>query len=114
MQEVIIKLKLQRGVAMAISKIFNNKRGETIAETLVATLIASLSMVMFAGMVMASKTIIENSNVMLKEYYDGFKSEKTVKDYKIDDDITIKVHTYNNGLLYFDYFDKRIQEASSE
>ena len=99
---------------MFFLKIVNIKKGETIAETLVATLIASLSMVMFASMVIASKNIIENSNVMINEYYYGFATENHVKDKKIDENITIKVYSYDNGLLYFDYYDKRLQEASSE
>ena len=46
-----------------------SSNGETISETLVATLIAALSMVMFASMVIASKNIISNSKSAVENYY---------------------------------------------
>ncbi len=46
-----------------------SSNGETISETLVATLIAALSMVMFASMVIASKNIISNSKSVMENYY---------------------------------------------
>lgn len=45
-------------------------KGESISETLVATLIAALAMVMFASMVIASKNIIKDSNSAMEKYYD--------------------------------------------
>ena len=47
----------------------HNKGGETLTETLVAVLIAALALVMFAGAISASKTMIERSTEKLNQYY---------------------------------------------
>ena len=80
-----------------IKKIISEK-GETIAETLIATLIAALSMVMFAGMVMASKTIVEESNTKIMDYYKGFSQLESKKEIG-----PISVCTYKNGVIYYEY-----------
>lgn len=91
---------------MSVMKYLKSKKGETIAETLVATLIAALSMVMFAGMVMASKTIIDASNKKIVEYYDGYsqlfsKTDVTPQDMRPYMPITI--YTNQNGVMYYEY-----------
>ena len=88
---------------MLIIKYLKNKKGETIAETLVSTLIAALSMVMFAGMVMASKTIVEESNKKVMAYYKGYSeliSKETLTGSPMG---PITVFTNSNGVMYYDY-----------
>jgi len=88
---------------MLIFKLIKNINGETIAETLVSTLIASLAMVMFASMIIASKNIIENSNKKIVEYYEGFSeiSTKTTADSQNMGPITIYIN--KSGIMYYDY-----------
>lgn len=47
-----------------------SSRGETITETLVATLIAAISMILFASMVIASKNVIKNSSSAVESHYE--------------------------------------------
>lgn len=99
---------------MYFLKYLNNRKGETIAETLVATLIAALSMVMFAGMVMASKTIVDASNKKIIEYYDGFsqlisKEEVTETSLK-----PITIYTNKNGVVYYEYSNTDNSDESEE
>ncbi len=49
-------------------KIFSRK-GETLAEVLVALLIASLAVAMLAGMIQASVKIIDSAESKMQEYY---------------------------------------------
>ena len=46
-----------------------NTRGETISETLVALLIASLALVMLAGAITAANSIVRKSRDKLDDYY---------------------------------------------
>lgn len=46
-----------------------SKAGETIAETLVAILIAALALVMLAGSITAAKNIIQNNRTAFNTYY---------------------------------------------
>lgn len=46
-----------------------SKAGETIAETLIALLIAALALVMLAGAVTAAKNIIQNNRTAFNSYY---------------------------------------------
>ena len=55
------------------NKILSNS-GESIAETLVALLIAALGLVMLAGAVTASFNIVKNSKDKMTEYYDESES----------------------------------------
>ena len=88
---------------MIFSKIIKNRRGETIAETLVSTLIASLAMVMFAGMVIASKNIIEDSNKKVIEYYKGFSELVNKTNVESQVNIPITIYTNKNGVMYYEY-----------
>ncbi len=88
---------------MSIMKYLNNKKGETIAETLVATLIAALSMVMFAGMVMASKTVVDASNKKVVKYYDGFSQLVSKQNLTKTPMGPITLYTNSNGVMYYDY-----------
>lgn len=87
---------------MLIKKL-KNKKGETIAETLMATLIASLAMLMFAGMVIASKNIIEESNQKIKDYYDGFSQLISKTEVTTEDMGPITIYINKNGVIYYDY-----------
>ncbi len=52
-----------------IFKILKDKKGETIAETLVSSLIAAMSMIIFASMAIASKNVISNSRTIIEQYH---------------------------------------------
>ncbi len=84
-------------------RIIKNKKGETIAETLMATLIAALAMVMFAGMVIASKNIIEESNQKIKDYYDGFSQLISKTEVTTQSMGPITIYINKNGVIYYDY-----------
>ena len=84
-------------------RIIKNKKGETIAETLMATLIAALAMVMFAGMVIASKNIIEDSNQKIKDYYDGFSQLISKIEVTTQSMGPITIYINKNGVIYYDY-----------
>ncbi len=56
-------------ISVKILKKLKSRRGETISETLVATLIAALSMVLFGSMVVASNNIIKDSRSDMENYY---------------------------------------------
>ena len=53
-----------------MNRIRNNRRGETLVETLVALLIASISMAMLAGMVNSSVRITQMSVKDFEQYYE--------------------------------------------
>lgn len=55
----------------SIKKKLRGRAGETIAETLVALLISALALLMLAGAVSAGVRIIEQSNNVLYQYYEG-------------------------------------------
>lgn len=50
-------------------KVFNRK-GDSIAEVLIALLISSLALVMLAAMITASANIITNSKTKMNDYYE--------------------------------------------
>ena len=97
---------------MSVMKYLKNKKGETIAETLVATLIAALSMVMFAGMVMASKTVVDESNKKIVEYYNGFSQLISKQNLTKTPMGPITLYTNSNGVMYYDY-DNTTNEGGS-
>ena len=70
---------------MLYFRVLKNVRGETIAETLISTLIAALSMVMFASMVIASNNIVKESDSKVREYYENSSKliSKTVENNSI-------------------------------
>ncbi|MBE6005040.1 MAG: hypothetical protein E7232_13355 [Lachnospiraceae bacterium] len=71
-----------------------NQKGETITETLVATLIAALAMILFASMIVASKHIIESGERNFKHYYE-WNSKMSVKDDEVKNSNTGKVKFYH-------------------
>ena len=46
-----------------------NRKGESIAESLVSILIVALASILFAGMVTASRNIIDKSSKWMQDYY---------------------------------------------
>lgn len=48
-----------------------NRRGETITETLVALLIASIALVMLASMISSTSSIVTTSTKAMQEYYNA-------------------------------------------
>ena len=53
---------------MILKKLKNN-HGESISETLVSSLIAAVSMIIFASMAIASKNIIAESKITIENYH---------------------------------------------
>ena len=89
---------------IVLSKIKSNK-GETIAETLVSTLIAALSMIMFAGMVMAAKNIVTESDKKVREYYDGCSKLISKTEIGSSDIGQMTLYVNANGVYYYEYDD---------
>ena len=54
-----------------IKKLIQNEKGESITETLVATLVASFALILLAGMLTSSVNIIKRSKTSMKTYYDS-------------------------------------------
>lgn len=54
-----------------IKRKLNSRAGESISETLVSLLIASLALVMLAGTLTASSGMITKSRAKMKAYYDA-------------------------------------------
>ena len=88
---------------MLYFKHLNNIKGETIAETLVSTLIAALSMVMFASMVIAANNIVTESDKKVREYYENSSKliSKTVETQTDWGYGTLYVNA--NGVSYYEY-----------
>ena len=58
-----------------------SKKGETITETLVSVLIAAAAMILFASMITSSQRILQKSEHIMDEYYDGeTKMEEAMAD----------------------------------
>lgn len=74
-----------------------SKSGESITETLAATLIAAMSMIIFASMVIASKSIISQSNDQMDYYYE-WNSKMLVQDSEIDDSESATI-TFSEALI---------------
>ena len=47
----------------------NSRKGESIAEVLVALLIAALALVMLASMITSSSSMIKSSRIKMQDYY---------------------------------------------
>lgn len=87
---------------MIFLRFLKNKRGETIAETLVSTLIAALSMVMFASMVIAANSIVTESDKKVREYYEN-SSKLISKPVDISTDAWHgKLYVNANGVSYYE------------
>ena len=84
-------------------------KGETISETLVATLIAAIAMLMFSSMVIASRNVIENSKKTISDHYewttkmafsnDAVKKENAEAKFTVplvNKDSTVSVKLYYN------------------
>lgn len=54
-----------------IVKKLKSRRGETITETLVALLIASIALVMLASMISSTSSIVTTSTKAMQEYYNA-------------------------------------------
>lgn len=52
-----------------LKRMLTGHKGESIAESLVSILIVALASIIFAGMVTASKSVIDKSSNRMKEYY---------------------------------------------
>ena len=79
-----------------ISKL-RNQAGETIGETLVALLIASLALVMLAGAVSSAANMITGSNAKMAEYYE--KDNRLAVHDTADGNITITITCQDDGTL---------------
>ena len=54
-----------------INDLIRNEKGESIAETLIATLIASFALILLAGMMTASVRVVTESKQTMSKYYDS-------------------------------------------
>lgn len=76
------RLKNQTG--FGIIKKCLEKRGESIAEALIAILVAALGMLLFSTMLISSGKLIKRSNAALDNYYTGInnmeKRDSTAQD----------------------------------
>ncbi len=71
-----------------IKRKLNSRAGESISETLVSLLIASLALVMLAGTLTASSGIITKGRAKLEKYYDANEEDSGVVKMKNGDDST--------------------------
>ena len=62
-------MTLQR-IRKAIKRKINSRRGDSIAEVLIALLISSLALVMLASMITSSANMINSSKKKLNAYYE--------------------------------------------
>lgn len=85
----------------------NSCTGESIAESLVSILVVAVASIMFAGMVTASRNIIDTSSNWMKSYYQAVSAinaqdgstDPEVKGGTVSVDIS-GVITYNNITTY--------------
>ena len=81
-----------------LRKIRDN-RGESIAETLVALLVAALGLLLLASAINSTSRIITTSNKKIKEYNDG---ELIVVQQNVGLDTATGTITFNNERLSYD------------
>lgn len=60
-----------------LQKKLKNQSGETIGETLVALLIASLALVMLASMIQTTVNVVKKSETMMTQYYEAESEMET-------------------------------------
>ena len=68
--------------------------GESIAESLVSILIVALASILFAGMVMASRNIIDRSSNWMQDYYkavSAINEQKSGDGVELDGNAKVKV-----------------------
>lgn len=91
---------------MGFLKKLTQDKGETISEVLVATLIAAISMLIFASMVIASKNIIKDSRETIRDYY---------KQNSLMEGNSTEVKKYTNGEIIFGkapVYSKKVYDAT--
>ena len=71
-------MKFSTRLTGKITNKLSSSSGESIAETMVALLIAALAILMLAGAMMTASNIVTRSRNKLNEYYD--KTEDVIKD----------------------------------
>lgn len=57
-----------------LEKLLKNKKGETITETLVSSIIAAMSMIIFASMAIAANNIITETKEVIEDYYNDLSN----------------------------------------
>ncbi len=81
-----------------IKRLLTDHRGESLAETLVALLIAGLSMAMLAGMITTSVRITDESTGSFREYY---QMDESVASHSSSDPETETVAIQSGGKNYY-------------
>ncbi len=86
-----------------LEKLLKNKKGETITETLVSSIIAAMSMIIFASMAIAANNIITETKDVIEGYYNDLSNiNKRDESFK-KDDVTLKLYDRNNDNELFLY-----------
>lgn len=75
-----------------------SKAGETLTETMVALLIASLGLVILAGAVSTTTRIVQRSEGVLESYYD-LNNEVAQQPNKTDGNLTIQIKPVSGNYL---------------
>ena len=66
-----------------------SRAGETIAETLIALLVGTLAMMVLAGMISATKDIVETTEEKMNDYYEANSALETLE----EDNVVLTVKT---------------------
>lgn len=74
---------------------FRNRRGESIAETLVAMLVIAVALIMFASMVMSSSNLVNTSKTTFQDNYD-IKNAAEEGDGDVDAEVLISGQINNS------------------
>ena len=82
-----------------LSRKIRDNRGESIAETLIALLVAALGLLLLASAINSTSKIITTSNKKIKDYNDG---ELIAVKQDVDDDTLVGTITFNNEKLSYD------------
>lgn len=77
-----------------------DKSGETLAEVLISLLVSALALVLLAGIINASSTIIQKTDKTMKDYYGGYEELAETGTAK-DGTVTITLKNEGATLLSF-------------
>ena len=82
-----------------IFKKIRNNNGESIAETLIALLVAALGLIILASAINSTSKIITTSNNKIKEYNE---KDKIVVQQKVETDTTAGTISFNNEKISYE------------
>lgn len=76
-----------------MKKKLRNQAGETLAETLITVLIIAVAMMMLAGMISATASMVKTSETKMNEYYQGSEVLETFSGAERGPTVTLKIGT---------------------